>query len=167
MSHHDHKELSPRSVTFAVVIISDSRTEATDESGKFLKERLPQAGHKVAFYALLKNDGASIRETVNGLLARQDVQVLLTSGGTGASHRDVTVETVIPLLEKQLDGFGELFRLLTYQEIGTTSVMSRAMAGVAAGKIIISLPGSLAAVTLAVEKIILPEVGHMVREATR
>jgi molybdopterin adenylyltransferase len=167
MSHHDHKELSPKSVTFAVVIISDSRTEATDESGRFLRERLPEAGHKVASYVLLKNDAAAIRNTVEGLLARPDIQVLLTSGGTGASHRDVTVETVIPLLEKQLDGFGELFRFLTYQEIGTTSVMSRAQAGVANGKIIISLPGSLAAVTLAVEKIILPEVGHMVREAAR
>jgi molybdopterin adenylyltransferase len=167
MSHHDHKEQSPKSVSCAVIIISDSRTEATDESGRFLKERLAQAGHRVHSYALLKNDHRSIEETVHGLLGQPDLQVIITSGGTGASHRDVTIETLGPLLEKKLDGFGELFRFLTFQEIGTTSVMSRATAGVANGKILISLPGSLAAVTLALEKIILPEIGHMVREATR
>jgi len=167
MSHHDHKEQSPKSVTCAVIIISDSRTEATDESGRYLKERLAQAGHHVHSYALLKNDHQAIEQTVHGLLGQPDLQVIITSGGTGASHRDVTIETLGPLLEKKLDGFGELFRFLTFQEIGTTSVMSRAAAGVANGKILISLPGSLAAVTLALEKIILPEIGHMVREATR
>ncbi len=167
MSHHDQKEHSPKSVSCAVVIISDSRTEATDESGRYLKERLPRLGHTVLSYALLKNDHVAIEQTVHGLLAQPDLNVIITSGGTGASHRDVTIETLGPLLEKRLDGFGELFRFLTYQEIGTTSVMSRAMAGVANGKVLISLPGSLAAVTLALEKIILPEVGHMVREATR
>jgi molybdenum cofactor biosynthesis protein B len=150
-----------------VLTVSDSRTEETDESGRLLKERLTGNGHQVLFYVLLKNDAAVIRRTVEELLARDDIQVVVTTGGTGASHRDVTVETLSPILEKRLDGFGELFRYLTYQDIGTTSVMSRAMAGVAKGTVIISLPGSLAAVTLAVDKIILPEVGHMVREATR
>jgi molybdenum cofactor biosynthesis protein B len=118
-------------------------------------------------YALLRNEVEAIRGTVQALLARPEIQVIIATGGTGASHRDVTVETLAPLLEKTLDGFGELFRFLTYQEIGATSVMSRALAGVAQGKIVISLPGSLGAVTLAVDKIILPEIGHMVREATR
>jgi molybdopterin adenylyltransferase len=167
MSHHDHKEQSPKSVVFAIVIISDSRTEATDESGRYLKERLPEAGHEVASYALLKNDSDSIRKLLSGLAEDARTRVILMSGGTGASRRDVTVETVTPLLDKKLDGFGELFRFLTFQEIGTTSVMSRAMAGTINGKIVISLPGSLAAVKLAVEKIILPEIGHMVREASR
>ena len=167
MSHHDHKEQSPKTVTCAILIISDSRTEATDESGRFLKERLAGAGHSVLSYALLKNDPDAIKKTVQNWVARPELQVIIASGGTGASHRDVTVETISPMLDKKLDGFGELFRFLTYQDIGATSVMSRAMAGVINGKILISLPGSLGAVTLAMEKIILPEIGHMVREATR
>ena len=167
MSYNEHKEKSPNSVTCSVLIISDSRTEENDESGRFLKDRLEKNGHRVLSYALLTNDVAAIKKQVKTLLQQAELQVIITSGGTGASHRDVSVETITPLLEKKLDGFGELFRFLTYQEIGTTSVMSRAMAGVANGKIIISLPGSLGAVTLAMEKIILPEVGHMVREATR
>ena len=167
MSHHEHKELSPKSVNCAVLTVSDSRTEETDESGRLLKDRLTANGHRVLFYALLKNDAPAIRSTVEELLGRGDIQVVITTGGTGVSHRDVTVETVSPILEKRFDGFGELFRYLTYQDIGTTSVMSRAMAGVAKGKVIISLPGSLGAVTLAMDKIILPEIGHMVREATR
>ena len=167
MSYHQHKEQSPKSVTCAILTISDSRTEATDESGHLLRERMGQAGHVVLSYALLKNDPDAIRRTVQALLAQPELQVIIATGGTGASHRDVTVETLAPLLDKTLDGFGELFRFLTYQEIGATSVMSRAMAGVAHGKILISLPGSLGAVTLAVDRIILPEIGHMVREATR
>jgi molybdopterin adenylyltransferase len=167
MGHLDHKEVSPKSVNCAVITISDSRTEETDESGKFLKDKLTAAGHKVLFYALLKNDVAAIQKTFADLMLRTELQVVITTGGTGASRRDVTIETVTPLLDKKLDGFGELFRYLTFQEIGTTSVMSRAMAGVIQGKVIISLPGSLNAVTLALEKIILPEIGHMVREASR
>jgi molybdenum cofactor biosynthesis protein B len=167
MSYREHKEKSPKSVTCAVLAISDSRTEETDESGRLLKERLTQAGHRVFSYALLKNDTEAIRKHIGDLLQQDELQVIITTGGTGASHRDVTVETLSPMLEKTLDGFGELFRFLTYQEIGSTSVMSRAMAGVAKGKILISLPGSLGAVTLAADKIILPEIGHMVREATR
>jgi molybdopterin adenylyltransferase len=167
MGYQQHKEVSPRQVTCAVIIISDSRTEKTDESGKYLREKMATAGHQVLFYTLLKNKPESIRQTFAELTARQDLQVIITSGGTGASLRDVTIETVTPLLDKKLDGFGELFRYLTYQEIGTTSVMSRAMGGVIKGKIVISLPGSLNAVTLALEKIILPEIGHMVREASR
>ncbi len=167
MSYHQHKEQSPKSVTCAILTISDSRTEATDESGHLLREKMGQAGHVVLSYALLKNDADAIRRTVQALLAQPELQVVIATGGTGASHRDVTVETLAPLLDKTLDGFGELFRFLTYQEIGATSVMSRAMAGVAHGKIVISLPGSLGAVTLAADRIILPEIGHMVREATR
>jgi molybdopterin adenylyltransferase len=167
VGYHLHKEISPRNVTCAVITISDSRTEDTDESGKYLQKQLTAAGHPVVFYTLLKNDPASILKTFDDLLERTELQVIITTGGTGASHRDVTVETITPLLEKKLDGFGELFRFLTFQQIGTTSVMSRAMAGIIKGKVIISLPGSLDAVTLALGKIILPEIGHMVREASR
>ncbi len=167
MGYHDHKEKSPTSVAVAVVTISDSRTEATDESGRLMKERLAAAGHPVAFYALLKNDAARIAATLNELIANPAVQVIVTTGGTGAGSRDLTVETVTPMLDKKLDGFGELFRYLTYQELGTASIMSRALAGIASSKVIICLPGSLGAVTLAMDRIILPELGHLVREATR
>ena len=167
MSHLEHKELSPQAVSCAVLIISDSRTEKTDESGKYLTEKLVSNGHTVIDYALLKNDSEAIKNKLEEYLAQEDLQVIITSGGTGVSMRDVTVETVTPMLDKMLDGFGELFRTLSYMEIGTASIMSRAIAGVIGGKIIICVPGSLAAVKLALDKIILPEIGHMVREATR
>jgi molybdenum cofactor biosynthesis protein B len=167
MGYHDHKEKSPKSVSFAVVTISDSRTEADDESGKMLKQRLSDGGHRVTSYGILKNEADSIKKKILELIEDKETQVIITTGGTGASHRDVTIETITPILEKKLDGFGELFRQLTYQEIGTGSIMSRAVAGVVRGKVIICIPGSLGATTLAMDKIILPEVGHMVREATR
>ena len=167
MSHLEHKELSPKAVTCAVLVISDSRTEKTDESGKYLVEKMESSGHTVIDYALLKNDSSAIKQKLEDLLSQAELQVIITSGGTGVSMRDVTVETVTPMLDKMLDGFGELFRTLSYAEIGTASIMSRAIAGVIGGKIILCIPGSLAAVKLAVEKIILPEIGHMVREATR
>ena len=167
MSYLEHKEEAPQSVGVALITISDSRTEETDESGKLLKEKLTGAGHRVVNYALVKNDAAAIKETIGELLEEEEVQVIITGGGTGLSHRDITVETVSALLEKKLDGFGELFRSLSYQEIGTSGMMSRAVAGVAGGKIIICIPGSRGATELAADKIILPEIGHMVREATR
>ena len=167
MSYLKHKELSPKAVTCAVLVISDSRTEKTDESGKYLVEKMESSGHTVVDYALLKNDPEAIKKKLKEYLAQEELQVIITSGGTGVSMRDVTVETVTPMLDKMLDGFGELFRTLSYAEIGTASIMSRALAGVVRGKIIICLPGSLGAAKLAIDKIILPEIGHMVREATR
>lgn len=167
MSYREHKKGSPQSVNCAVLIISDSRTEQTDESGKFLKQALSQNGHQVIAYAILKNDSEAIERKIRELLSQDELQVIITSGGTGISHRDVTVETVSSIMEKKLDGFGELFRSLSYQEIGTASIMSRAVAGVIGGKIIICIPGSLGAAKLAIDKIILPEIGHMVREVTR
>jgi molybdenum cofactor biosynthesis protein B len=167
MGYEEHKHLSPQKVNCAVLIISDSRTEKTDESGKLLVDGLKGAGHDVISFSLLKNDSEAIQEKLGELLHTQDVQVIITSGGTGASKMDLTIETVLPMLEKRLDGFGDLFRYLTYQEIGSGSILSRATAGVALGKVIICLPGSLKAVRLALEKIILPEIGHLVREASR
>ncbi|MFH1381767.1 MAG: MogA/MoaB family molybdenum cofactor biosynthesis protein [Chloroflexota bacterium] len=167
MGYQEHRENAPRNLNCAVLTISDSRTEATDESGKYIREKLTENGHRVMAHALLKNDANSIKNEMATLLQQADLQIIITSGGTGVSHRDVTVETISPILEKKLDGFGELFRSLSYQEIGTASMMSRAIAGVAGGKVILCLPGSLGATKLAMEKIILPEIGHMVREATR
>ena len=167
MGYHEHRHTALESANCAVVIISDSRTEQDDESGKLIKQRLADNGHKVMSYGILKNDADAIRVKIEELIGREGLQVIITSGGTGASHRDVTVDTIEPMLEKRLDGFGELFRQLTYQEIGTGSILSRAIAGITKGKVILCFPGSLNAATLAMDKIILPEIGHLVREATR
>ena len=167
MGHLEHKLHSPQQIICAVVVISDSRTEKTDESGKLLVEKLTGNRHTVSSLSFLKNDTDAIRQKLCELIDHSDAQVVITSGGTGASRRDVTVETVTPMLEKKLDGFGELFRFLSYEEIGTSSVLTRAQAGVVRGKVVICLPGSLAATRLALDKIILPEIGHMVREAAR
>ena len=167
MGYQEHKHQAPKSVDCAVVIISGTRTEKTDESGKLIMQALRSSGHQVVSYSILKNDAALIGNKLNELLGEEGLQVIITSGGTGVGRLDITVEVVFSILEKKLDGFGELFRFLTYREIGTPSIMSRAMAGVARGKVIICLPGSVGAVKLAMEKIILPEIGHLVREATR
>ena len=167
MTYLEHKEKAPRSVSCAVLTISDSRTEQDDDSGRLIRQKLTENGHQVVFYAILKDEADSIKNKIYELLSQEELQVIITNGGTGASHRDITVETVNSILEKKLDGFGELFRFLTYQEIGTASIMSRAIGGVARGKIILCLPGSPGAAKLAMDKIILPELGHMVREATR
>jgi molybdenum cofactor biosynthesis protein B len=167
MGYHEHKQHSPVSISCAVLVISGSRTEHDDESGKLLMQMLQANGHKVASFDILKNDAGAIRGKLEQFMADDGVQAVISSGGTGASHLDITVETVTPLLDKKLDGFGELFRQFTYQEIGTGSIMSRAMAGVAQGTVVICLPGSVAAVEMAMQKIILPEIGHLVREAGR
>jgi molybdopterin adenylyltransferase len=167
MGYQEHKHHVPDNVNCAVIIISGTRTEQTDESGKLIMDALKQDGHNVTSYSLLKNDAEAILGKIDEIINDGSTQVIITSGGTGASHQDITIETISPVLEKKMDGFGELFRSLTFQEIGTGSILSRAMAGIIKGKVIISLPGSLGAVKLAMEKIILPEVGHLVREATR
>ena len=167
MTYLEHKEKAPRSVSCAVLTISDSRTEQDDDSGRLIRQKLTENGHQVVFYAILKDEADSIKKKIYELISQEELQVIITNGGTGASHRDITVETISPILEKKLDGFGELFRFLSYREIGSSSIMSRAVAGVARGKVILCLPGSLGAANLAMDKIILPELGHMVREATR
>ncbi|MFC1987726.1 molybdenum cofactor biosynthesis protein B [Chloroflexota bacterium] len=167
MSYREHKEKAPYSVNCAVITISDTRTEEDDDSGRLIKQMLGQNGHQVLSYAILKDDAASLKTKIYELLSNEALQVIITNGGTGASHRDITVDTIYPILDKELAGFGELFRFLTYQEIGTASIMSRTIGGVARGKIILCLPGSPDAAKLAMDRIILPEIGHMVREATR
>ena len=167
MGYQEHKEKAPESVGCAVLTVSSTRTEQDDDSGRIIKEKLSQSGHRLISYCILKDEADSIERKIHELLEEDGLQVIIFNGGTGVSHRDVTVEAIVPLLEKELDGFGELFRFLTYQEIGTGSIMSRATGGVARGKVILCLPGSPGAVSLAMERIILPEIGHLVREATR
>ncbi len=167
MGYQEHKHKSLNSVSCAVLTLSDTRTERDDESGRLIRQKLSETGHPVILHCILKNETDSIQKKIYELLKEEELQVIITSGGTGISHRDITVETISPILEKKLDGFGELFRFLTYGEIGTGSIMSRAIAGMAGGKVILCLPGSPEAINLAMEKIILPELGHLVREATR
>ncbi len=167
MGYQEHKHKAPKSVSCAVLTISDTRTEQDDESGRFVRQKLSETGHQVILHCILKNEADSIKHKIHELLKEEEVQVIIIIGGTGVSRRDVTIETIHPILEKELDGFGELFRFLTYGEIGTGSIMSRAIAGIAERKVILCLPGSPEAAKLAMDNIILPELGHLVMEATK
>lgn len=165
-SYRDHEQ-SARSVSglgFAILTLSDSRTEETDKSGRFLRETLQQAGHVLAHYGVLPDDMSQLRATLRALLDRGDVHVIVTNGGTGISARDSTCEVVTELLEKTLDGFGELFRMLSYEEIGAAAMLSRAVGGIVRGRVVFALPGSTNAVRLGFEKLILPQVAHLYRE---
>jgi molybdenum cofactor biosynthesis protein B len=153
-------------ISFAVITVSDSRTEAEDESGKFIQNRMQEAGHRLVSYRLLKNDLEAIHHDVIKLVDAK-VGCILTTGGTGLSPRDVTIEAVTPLLDKSLGGFGEFFRHLSYHEVGTAALMSRATAGSVRGTMVFCLPGSSKAVRLALERLILPELKHLIRELHR
>ncbi len=157
-----HRKSAPKSVRCAVLTMSDSRTEETDDSGKLIKELLTNAGHEVVGYQIVKDDKRDIKDALKAFAKRDDVDAILTNGGTGISMRDSTYEVVEDFLDKTIDGFGELFRALSYQEIGSAAMMSRAIAGVGKGKVIISMPGSPGGVRLAMEKLVLPELGHLV-----
>jgi molybdenum cofactor biosynthesis protein B len=163
----EHKAQAPRSVRCFVITVSDTRTEETDTSGRAIADLLSNAGHIVAGRAIVKDEPALVRSLMERQLARGDVQVIITTGGTGISSRDSTYEAVQALLEKRLDGFGELFRMLSFEQVGAAAMLSRAIAGLAAGKIVVSLPGSEAAVKLALERLLLPELGHLIQQASK
>jgi molybdenum cofactor biosynthesis protein B len=163
----EHKATAPTSVGCYVLTISDTRTEDTDTGGGAIIELLAAAGHRVVGRAIVKDDAAQVRDTIGRQLANPDVKVIITTGGTGISSRDTTYEVISSLLEKRLDGFGELFRMLSYEQIGAAAMLSRAVAGTIGGQVVVSLPGSEAAVRLALEKLLIPELGHLVREAGR
>jgi molybdenum cofactor biosynthesis protein B len=167
MSHEEHRAASPARVRCAVITVSDTRTAATDASGRAIADLLTAAGHEVASRRIVPDEPARIREALTSSLASADVDVVITTGGTGISRRDGTAEVVCALFEKPIDGFGELFRMLSYHDIGPAAMLSRACAGLAAGKILVALPGSEPAVRLALTTLLLPEIGHMVREARR
>ena len=167
MSETQHKARAPASVRCFIVTVSDTRTEATDTSGRVIADLLTAAGHSVAGRAIVKDDTDLVRGTLERQLASADVQAIITTGGTGITSRDNTYEVVSGLLQKRLDGFGELFRMLSFEQIGPAAMMSRACAGLVAGHIVVSLPGSEAAVRLAMERLLIPELGHLVQQATR
>ena len=163
----EHKTQAPRSVRCFVLTVSDTRTADTDTSGRAIAGLLQSAGHQLIASAIVKDDAPHVKSTIERQLASGQVDVVISTGGTGITSRDSTFEAVDSLLEKRLDGFGELFRMLSYQDIGSAAMMSRATAGLAAGCIVIALPGSEAAVRLAMEKLVLPELGHLVQQARK
>jgi molybdenum cofactor biosynthesis protein B len=164
MSVEEHKAKGKKSIRCFVVTVSDTRDESTDTSGQAIKKFLADEGHQASGYRIVKDEPAEIESLLNQALARADTDAVIVNGGTGIAPRDGTYEVVNRLLEKKLDGFGEIFRYLSYLDIGSAAIMSRAAAGSARGKILISLPGSRGAVTLAMEKLILPELRHMVAQ---
>lgn len=148
-----------------VVTISDTRTENTDKSGQLIVDLLEKAGHHIIRKTIVSDEREVIAQTIKEGCETDDIDVIITNGGTGISYRDVTVETVKGLLDKEIHGFGELFRMLSYTEdIGSAAIMSRAIAGVSQHTAIFSTPGSSGAVKLAMEKLILPELSHVVHE---
>jgi molybdenum cofactor biosynthesis protein B len=167
MSAAEHKEQAKHSVACAIVTVSDTRTEADDTSGRTMRVKLEQAGHTISFYTIVKDEPAQIRALLTRLADEGAVQAVLFNGGTGISRRDTTYEAIASLLEKRLDGFGELFRMLSYEEIGAAAMLSRAVAGTYRDLIVFSTPGSTAAVRLAMEKLIVPELSHLVWEIWR
>ena len=167
MSVNEHKAQASPSVGCFVITVSDTRTDDTDTGGRAIVDLLTKAGHTVAGRTIVKDDPELVRGTIERQLANPQVQVIITTGGTGITSRDSTYEVVSGLLQKTLDGFGELFRMLSYEQIGSAAIMSRATAGLVAGRIIVSLPGSEGAVRLAMERLLIPELGHLVQQAAQ
>lgn len=163
-SVHEHRAQSPTSVSCAVITVSDTRNEATDTSGQLIRDGLEGAGHSVLSSCIVPDEPSAIRRAIEEAAATDGVKAILLTGGTGITPRDRTHEVVSEMLDKRMDGFGELFRVFSYEEIGAAAMLSRAVGGVAKGALVFAMPGSRAAVRLAMEKLILPELGHLVFE---
>ncbi len=163
----EHKAQAPLSVRCAVITVSDTRTVETDTGGQTLIERLTSAGHAIVQRSIIPDEPDLMRATLQQLGERTDIDAVLLTGGTGITRRDQTYETVSNLLSKPLPGYGELFRMLSYQQIGTAALLSRAVGGLMGHIVVLTMPGSPAAVQLAMDQVILPELGHLVREAQR
>jgi len=165
MSTKEHQKKAPLSIRCKIITVSDTRSEETDKSGKLIHELLKSSGHMIVDYGIAKDERTAIREAVVSGSSRMDIDAILINGGTGIAKRDVTHEVVSELLEKEMHGFGELFRFLSYTEdIGSAAMLSRAVAGTLFDTAIFSMPGSSGAVRLAMEKLILPELRHVVAE---
>jgi molybdenum cofactor biosynthesis protein B len=159
-----HREASPERVRVAVLTISDTRTPETDTGGNTIVELMREAGHEVSRRDIVEDDAPRIEVGLQEFLADTSVDAVITTGGTGISARDTTYEVVSRLIDKKLDGFGELFRMLSYEEIGAAAILSRAVAGASGSKFVACLPGSTNAVRLAMEKLLVPEIPHVVFE---
>jgi molybdenum cofactor biosynthesis protein B len=168
MSTQEHKAAAPQRVGCMVITVSDTRTAETDKSGQLMRQLLEEAGHATVLYEIVKDEPAQIVAAIEAGANHPEVQVILLNGGTGIAKRDITYEAVEGLLDKQIPGFGELFRMLSYTEdIGSAAMLSRAIAGTYRGKAVFSTPGSTGAVRLAMTKLIVPELGHVVRELNK
>jgi molybdenum cofactor biosynthesis protein B len=163
-SVEEHRAAAPDHVRCAVVTVSDTRTVETDRSGQMIKDRMLQAGHEIVHYLIVKDEPEQIDAVLTELIERADCDTVIFNGGTGIARRDTTYDTVSRRLEKQLDGFGELFRSLSFAEIGAAAMLTRATAGVVGGTVVFLTPGSTNAVGLALDKLIIPEIAHVVFE---
>jgi len=166
-STHQHKSDAPQSIRCAVITVSDTRTMETDSGGALVVDLLAKAGHQVAVRHIVPDDPPAMRSLLEGLRNENQVDAVLLTGGTGITGRDQTFETVSSLLTRQLPGYGELFRMLSFEEIGAAAMLSRAVGGLIDRLVVLTMPGSPAGVRLAMERVILPELGHLVREARR
>ena len=165
--HHHHRREARLAVPSWVITVSDTRTPETDTGGQLLADLLARAGHPVVGREIARDEPDVIAAALDAALARTDVAAVLLTGGTGIAPRDVTPEAIAPRLERVIPGFGELFRALSFAEIGSAAMLSRAVAGIAAGRVVFALPGSRAAIQLAMEKLVLPELGHLAAEAVK
>jgi molybdenum cofactor biosynthesis protein B len=163
----EHKATAPKTLGCWVLTISDTKTPETDTSGALIRERLTAAGHRVVGSSIARDEPSEVQRIIREAAADASVQVVIMTGGTGITSRDSTFEAVEAMLDKRLPGFGELFRMLSYQEIGAAAMLSRAQMGIHARRIVVSLPGSPNACRLALDKLLLPELGHLVREVSR
>ena len=163
----EHKATAPRTVGCFVLTVSDTKTPDTDTSGGIIRDLLTSAGHRVAGSAIVRDEPADVARVVREACADPGVQAVIVTGGTGITSRDSTYEAIEALLDKRLPGFGELFRMLSFQEVGAAAMLSRAQMGIHARRIVVSLPGSPNACRLALEKLLLPELGHLLREVSR
>ncbi len=166
-STEEHRNAAPDSIGCAVITVSDTRTFETDKSGRIMTERLEQAGHRIIGYRIVPDEPTEIADLLDHFCDQPDCQAILFNGGTGISSRDTTYDVIARKLEKELVGFGELFRMLSWDEIGAAAMLSRATAGVYRGRLVFSTPGSSNAVTLAMDKLIVDELGHLVYEVTK
>lgn len=165
--HLEHKRQSPRVVSCVVLTVSDSRTPETDAGGRVIEERLLSAGHKVLERRIVPDEPEAVRSFLRGAIERAEVDAAIVTGGSGVAPRDRTPEAVEPLLERTLPGFGELFRVLSYEQVGAAAMLSRALAGTANCTALFVLPGSRKAVELAMDRLILPELTHLVGQLAR
>ncbi len=166
-SAHAHRDAAPRAVPTAVITVSDTRTLETDTGGALAARLLDEAGHPVVSRSIVRDEPDEIRAALEAALRQGEARAVILTGGTGVAPRDVTPDTVEPLLERIVPGFGELFRVLSYEEIGSAALLSRALAGLARGRVVFVIPGSRGAVRLALEKLVVPELGHLAAEAVK
>ena len=162
-----HRAASPPSLAVYVVTFSDSRDEQSDTTGELIREALVAAGHRIVGWCIWREDAEKLRGGMQALLGQGGFDVVIVNGGTGIAPRDHAYEVLAALYEREIPGFGELFRALSYAEIGSAALLSRASAGIAKGVLVFSVPGSRGAARLALDKLILPELGHLVGELRR